>query len=183
VQLWLVMCEDGQISRRRVLWVRPRASFSREVFAKWMVAMADGDLRVSGLLAIPGQELREMASRAGGPGGQHVNKSNTRVTLRWNVRESRALSDRQRQRLLSVLGVRLTRDGDLVVHADRRRSRARNQDDARERVAQLVRDALAERKDRRPTRPSLASKNRVKATKKFRSEVKRSRRRVPRDTN
>ena len=145
--------------------------------------MADDDLEIRGLLTIPEDEIRELASRASGPGGQHVNKSNTRVTLRWNVRQSRALSDRQRQRLLSALKVRLTREGDLIVNADRMRSRARNRDDARDRIVELVSDALAENPVRRATRPSMASKNRMRMGKKQRSEVKRNRRSVSRDAD
>jgi ribosome-associated protein len=144
--------------------------------------MAD-DLGVLGIFTIPGDEIRELASRAGGPGGQHVNKSNTRVTLRWSVRESQALSEPQRRRLLTELGVRLTRDGELIVHRDRRRSRARNRDDARLRIVELVGDALAEDPIRRATRPSKASKARVHAVKKQRSLIKQGRKPVGRDTD
>ncbi len=145
--------------------------------------MTEEGLEVRGLLTIPEEEIRELASRASGPGGQHVNKSNTRVTLRWNVRESRAPSDPQRQRLMSELQARLTRDGDLIVNADRNRSRARNREDARLRIVELVADALAENPIRRATRPSKASKNRVRTSKTQRSEVKRRRRPVSRDTD
>jgi ribosome-associated protein len=145
--------------------------------------MADDDLIVPGLLTIPEDEIRELASRAGGPGGQHVNKSNTRVTLRWNIRGSRALSDRQRQRLLSALKVKLTREGEIVVHADRMRSRGRNRSDARLRIVRLVTDALAENPIRRATRPSKGSINRVRTIKKHRSEVKRNRRPVPKGSD
>ena len=126
-------------------------------------------------LVIPGAELRETASRSSGPGGQHVNKSNTRVTLRWSVADSVALGPNQRRRVLRRLASRSTRDGEVLVHASRHRSRARNRELARERLAELVRDALVVRKPRRPTRQSRASKERGLAAKKHRGAVKRLR--------
>lgn len=145
--------------------------------------MPSDDLDVRGLLAIPEDEIRELASRASGPGGQHVNKSNTRVTLRWSIRESRAPTDRQRQLLLSRLKARLTREGELIVNADRMRSRVRNRDEARQRMVELIAEALEESPIRHATRPSMASKKRVRSGKEQRSEVKRSRRPVSRDSD
>jgi ribosome-associated protein len=136
------------------------------------------DLPVHRGLAIPAGELRESASRAGGPGGQHVNKVSTRVTLRWNAVESAALTPTQLGRLRRRLRTRLTRSGELVVHARRHRSRARNRELARERLARLVREALASHKPRVPTRPSRAARERTLAAKRQRSSVKRSRRPV-----
>ena len=97
--------------------------------------MSERDLPVRRGLAIPAGELRESASRAGGPGGQHVNKVSTRVTLRWNALESAVLTPAQLGRLRRRLRTRLTRNGELVVHARRHRSRARNRELARERLA------------------------------------------------
>jgi ribosome-associated protein len=142
---------------------------------------ADGNLEIDSNLSIPGAEISEAASRSSGPGGQHVNKSNTRVTLRWNIRKSRALSSRQRAQLLKHLRVRLTLEGDLVVNADRTRSRSRNREHARERIIELVREALTEREVRVPTRPSRASKLRVQKAKSIRSAIKSRRGRVSRD--
>ena len=88
--------------------------------------MAREDLRVRRGVVIPEAELRETASRASGPGGQHVNKTSTRVTLRWNAVRSNALSDTQRARVLERLATRITRGGDLVIHAERYRSQSRN---------------------------------------------------------
>ena len=82
------------------------------------------DLRIRRGLVIPAGELRASASRSSGPGGQHVNKSNTRVTLRWNALESAVLTPTQLGRLRRRLRTRLTRNGELVVHARRHRSRA-----------------------------------------------------------
>jgi ribosome-associated protein len=140
--------------------------------------MSERDLPVRRGLAIPAGELRESASRAGGPGGQHVNKVSTRVTLRWNALESAALTPSQLARLRRRLRNRLTRNGELVVHARRHRSRARNRELARERLAQLVREALASPKPRVPTRPSRAARERTLAAKRQRSSIKRSRRPV-----
>lgn len=139
------------------------------------------DLEIDSNLTIPEAEIREAASRASGPGGQHVNKTNTRVTLRWNIRQSRALDGRQRAQLLQRLRVRLTLEGDLLVNADRSRSRARNREDARQRIVELVREALTERVPRVPTRPSRASKLRVQKAKSIRSAIKSRRGRVPPD--
>ena len=138
-------------------------------------ASAHEDLAVRRGLAIPGGELVEQASRAGGPGGQHVNKANTRVTLRWSVAASAALSDEQRARLLARLGGRLTRAGELVVHAADARSRSRNRDHARARLAALVRAALAQRRPRRATTPTAGSRERRLSAKRRRAARKRQR--------
>ena len=136
---------------------------------------AHEDLPIRRGLVIPGAELVEQASRAGGPGGQHVNKSNTRVTLRWSVARSAALSEPLRARLLDRLARRLTRTGELVVHASDARSRARNRDSARTRLAALVCSGLALRRPRRPTGPTRGSRERRLATKRHRSTRKRER--------
>lgn len=143
--------------------------------------MSPADLIVRRDLVIPAGELRESASRAGGPGGQHVDKTSTRVTLRWRVTESAALTAVQRARLLRRLASRLTRRGELVVHARRFRSRPRNRELARERIAELVRDALAIRRPRLATRASRAARARALDAKKRRAAVKRQRRPVDRD--
>jgi ribosome-associated protein len=141
----------------------------------------EDDLAVRRGLVIPAAELRESASRASGPGGQHVNKSNTRVTLRWSVAESEVLTAAQRRRIVERLGTRVTRAGDLVVHAATRRSRARNRALARERLAELVRDALRTRAPRVATRPSARAAARGLEAKRRRGATKQSRRRVRRE--
>lgn len=133
------------------------------------------DLEIGQGLQIPAAELRQSASRSSGPGGQHVNKSATRVTLRWNVRESGALDEAQRARVCSELAARLTRTGELVVHAEASRSRARNLEAAQARMAELVADALEVPRSRRPTRPTAASRGRRLDAKRQRSDLKRSR--------
>jgi ribosome-associated protein len=132
-------------------------------------------LQVRPGLQIPEDELSEQASRAGGPGGQKVNKTSSRVTLRWSVANSAALSERQRARLLARLGPRLTRDGDLVLHAQRSRSQAGNRELARARLVELVRAALVERAPRRATQPTRASRERKLDAKRRRSVRKRER--------
>ncbi len=135
------------------------------------------DLRVHRGLVIPAGELRASASRSGGPGGQHVNKSNTRVTLRWNIETSKALSDRQRALLRSRLDHRLTRGGELMLHAGRARSRARNLESARERLVEIVADGLATARARIATKASAGARKRQAQLKKHRSAVKSQRRR------
>ncbi len=139
------------------------------------------DLKVSDDLVIDAAELREAATRSGGPGGQHVNKTSTRVTVRWNVEGSACLTPSQRERLLDRLAARVTRTGDLVVHADTSRSQLRNREDARTRIAEIVRAALEVQAPRRPTAPSRASRRRRTDEKTRRGAVKRSRRGVSSD--
>jgi ribosome-associated protein len=135
-------------------------------------------LEVRSDLLIPEAELDEQATRASGPGGQKVNKTSSRVTLRWSVATSAALDDRQRARLLARLSSRLTRDGELVLHAQRSRSQAQNREHARARLVELVRGALAERTPRRATAPTRGSRERTLAAKRRRSAHKQTRARI-----
>ncbi len=137
--------------------------------------MSGEALEVRGDLRIPAEEIHESASRSSGPGGQHVNKTETRVTLRWNVAESRVLGEERRSRLLSRLSARITNRGHLVVHAQRFRSRGRNRALARERLAELVRDALRQRRARVPTRPTRAGRERRLDAKRRQGALKRGR--------
>ena len=132
-------------------------------------------------VVIPASELEETASRSGGPGGQHVNKSNTRVTLRWCLRESSVLDPVARRRVEERLGARVTRAGELIVHAGTHRSRERNRALARERLAELVRNALRTRVPRVPTRAGAGVRARGREDKRRHSATKRARRRVRRD--
>jgi ribosome-associated protein len=100
------------------------------------------------------------------------------VTLRWSVEESGVLSNAQRARLCERLASRLTRRGAIVVHADATRSRSRNRQLARERLASLVRDGLATRRSRRATRPGSAARGRRMDAKRRRGHVKQTRGRV-----
>lgn len=143
--------------------------------------MRRAELRIHRNLVIPASELVESASRAGGPGGQHLNKTSTRVTLRWNVRDSAALGSGQRARLLARLGPRVTRSGDVLVHAGRFRSRAKNREAARARLAEIVREALRVTRRRVPTSAGKAARERRLQEKKHRSAIKRARSRPRND--
>ncbi|MEN8376157.1 MAG: alternative ribosome rescue aminoacyl-tRNA hydrolase ArfB [Gemmatimonadota bacterium] len=123
-------------------------------------------------------ELAFRATRSGGPGGQHVNTSATRVELSWDIAESPSLSEELRGRLLEKLGNRLHGEGVLRVVSARTRSQLRNRDAALERMRELVGGALQERRKRRPTRPSRAARERRLAEKKKRAARKKDRRPV-----
>jgi ribosome-associated protein len=132
-------------------------------------------LRVTHSVAIPRAELEARASRAGGAGGQHVNTSSTRVELRWNVVTSRALDEASRARILSKLSTRIDGSGVLRVVASKRRSQLQNREQAEERLAELVREALATPKPRRKTKPTRASKEKRLESKKRNADRKRDR--------
>ena len=139
--------------------------------------MSDGDIIITPALTIPRAELQFRASRAGGPGGQHVNTSSTRVELLWDLSHSTVVSDEQRGRLLTKLAARLDAAGMVRVVASDRRSQSQNRDAAAERLAVLVRQALVVPRKRRPTRPTRASREQRLADKRRRGERKRDRRR------
>jgi ribosome-associated protein len=124
---------------------------------------------------IPGWELWFTASLSGGPGGQHANKTNSRVSLHWSVISTTVLDERQRIRVMRRLASRIDNDGVLAVHADDTPSQHRNKEFARERLAALVADALVVRKRRRATRPSRASQRRRVDAKKKRGALKKQR--------
>lgn len=132
-------------------------------------------------LVLPESELLVEVSRAGGPGGQNVNKVATRVTLRWSVVGSRVLDDAARARLLQALAHRLTRSGEVVVHASATRSQVDNRRAARERLAELLRQALFVPRERRKSRPTRASKTRRLEGKQRRSAIKQRRQRPAHD--
>ena len=127
---------------------------------------------------VPEREIAFQASRAGGPGGQHVNKTATKVELRWNVRTSAGIPEEARARLLTALASRLDMDGTLRVVAGGSRSQAANREEALQRLQAIVAKALAPRKKRRPTKPSTASKARRIEEKKKRGAEKRLREKI-----
>lgn len=141
----------------------------------------DGRLRVNGRIAIPPHELELRASRAGGPGGQHVNTSSTRVEATWCVTTSGALDEASRTLLLEKLSSRLDSTGTLRVVAADTRSQAQNRALALQRLASTVAAALVIPKKRRPTKPTRSSKVARLETKKRRSTQKRNRRWKPDD--
>ncbi len=133
-------------------------------------------LGVNADLAIPRTELVVRATRASGAGGQHVNKTATRVEVTWNVADSPSLSEEQRTRIRTRLASRISDDGELRVVASDTRSQLQNRELAESRLADIVRRALAVPKPRRKTRPSRASKQARLTDKRITSEKKRSRR-------
>jgi ribosome-associated protein len=136
-------------------------------------------LDIDGQLAIPDDELVEKFVRAAGPGGQNVNKVASAVELRFDIARSRALPEPLRERLLARRDRRLTDDGVLVIQANRFRDQSKNRDDARMRLADILRAAQVVPKRRVATRPTRASKERRIEAKKSRASVKRNRGRTP----
>lgn len=136
----------------------------------------EGRLAVNARVAIPAHELTVRASRAGGPGGQHVNTTSSRIEVVWDLRRSVALSDDQRARLEEKLASKLDSSGSLRVVAADTRSQAQNRVLALGRLAAVVRAALVVPKVRRKTKPTRGSKEARLETKKRRSSTKRDRR-------
>ncbi|MEJ2678897.1 MAG: alternative ribosome rescue aminoacyl-tRNA hydrolase ArfB [Gemmatimonadota bacterium] len=133
------------------------------------------DIPIHSRLTIPASELRFRASRSGGPGGQHVNTSSTKVELLWDVAGSPSLSEQQRARLLKRLSTRIDADGVLHLTEGGSRSQHQNREAVTERFALLVRKALRRKKRRIPTKPTKASKERRLESKKKRSRKKKLR--------
>lgn len=132
-------------------------------------------LTISRAISLPESELTERFLRADGPGGQHVNRTESAVELRFDVIHSPSLPEPVRARLLARRDRRLTADGVLVIQARRFRDQARNRDDARERLVEIVRGVLLPPKPRVATRPTRASKERRLAGKQQRGQIKRNR--------
>src|SRR5580698_10398696 len=132
-------------------------------------------LRVTGHIEIDEREIEEQFVRASGPGGQNVNKLSTAVQLRFDVRHSPSLPGDVRARLERLAGSRLTRDGVLVIIAQRHRTQVRNREDALQRLIDLTKQAAIAPIKRRATRPTKASRERRIEGKKRRSGIKRLR--------
>ncbi|HEX5305220.1 MAG TPA: alternative ribosome rescue aminoacyl-tRNA hydrolase ArfB [Dyella sp.] len=136
-------------------------------------------LEISRTVAIPESELVERFLRADGPGGQHVNRTESAVELRFDVMHSPSLPDPLRERLLARRDRRLTDDGVLVIQGRRFRDQGRNRDDVRERLVEIIRDQLVPPKKRVATKPTRGSKERRLAGKQQRSKIKQGRSRKP----
>jgi ribosome-associated protein len=142
--------------------------------------VADG-IAVTDTVVIPRTELTAKATRSGGPGGQHVNTSSTRIELVWNIDRTSALDDDTRARVRARLGSRVDAEGNVRIVASESRSQRRNRDEAEARLAALVRRALAVPRARRATRPTAASVAQRLDEKRRRSRLKAERRRHPKD--
>ena len=135
-------------------------------------------IRINAEIALEEREIEESFLRSPGPGGQNVNKLETAVQLRFDVRRSSSLPEPVRRRLESLAGRRLTGEGVLVLTAHRHRTRERNRADALERLVELIRKAAVPPVPRRPTRPTTASKQRRLEAKKRRGRNKQLRRQI-----
>jgi ribosome-associated protein len=133
------------------------------------------DLHIDASLVIPGEELSWHAVRASGPGGQNVNKVSTKVVLRFDVDASRVLSNAVKLRLKKLNAGRLDAEGWIVIRSQHTRNRIRNLEDARQRLAQLIREAKHVPKRRRATKPSRAARRRRVEAKRRQGDKKRDR--------
>ena len=136
-------------------------------------------IRITPSISIAERELEEHFIRAPGPGGQNVNKLASAVELRFDVRRSPSLPEDVRARLERLAGSRLTREGVLVIDAHRHRTQARNRQDARERLVDLIRRAAVAPVARRTTKPTAGSREQRLESKKRRSTIKSLRRTKP----
>ena len=129
-------------------------------------------MRISDDLDIDESEIEERFIRASGPGGQHVNKTESAVQLRFDLAGNTSLPEAAKRRLVRLAGSRMTKEGGLVIRADTHRERERNRAAARDRLRRLIEQALIAPKPRKKARPSLASIKRVKAAKGQKSQTK-----------
>lgn len=140
-----------------------------------MPSSLENSVFVNGSLSIPRDELDVRVSRSSGAGGQHVNKTSSRVEIFWNIDKSRAVTAEQRARLLDKLASRLTSDGSVRVVASDTRSQTRNRELAEQRLAELVARSLIIPRKRKPTKPSKAAKEARLEAKRHQSSKKRER--------
>lgn len=133
------------------------------------------DLIIQSYCTISAKELITQVSTSSGPGGQHVNKTSTKVTLRWNIRTSSSISETQRRRIFQQIGNKINKRNELVVHCDETRSQHTNHQLVREKFVRILSSALHKPKKRKATRPTRSSIERRLKAKKRRSEIKKNR--------
>ncbi|HEX4068779.1 MAG TPA: alternative ribosome rescue aminoacyl-tRNA hydrolase ArfB [Candidatus Babeliales bacterium] len=133
------------------------------------------DLFIKNGITIPEHELEISTSRSGGAGGQHVNKTETRITVRWNATTTTALSDEQKNYLLEKLQSQLTSNGDIVVHNSESRSQQQNKKNALNNLTAIIRNALHKPKKRVATKISKALKEARLKSKAHRGKIKEMR--------
>jgi ribosome-associated protein len=138
-------------------------------------------LAVNATIAIPADEFQWSYARAGGPGGQNVNKVSSKAVLRWNVATTPSLPEHVKSRLISLNQNRMTTTGDLLITGQRFRDQERNRQDCLEKLAEMIRDAATLPMTRRATRPTKGSHRRRLADKKRRSAIKSGRKLTPDD--
>lgn len=136
------------------------------------------DLVINDRLTVPARDLSWTASRASGPGGQNINKVSTKVTLRFDLRGTEALTRAQKLRLRKLAGKRVDAQGALVLNAQAERSQRQNLERARDRLRQLIGKALVSPKRRVATKPSHTAKRKRLENKRKRSKQKKTRARV-----
>ncbi len=134
------------------------------------------DLYVHPSLTIPDSELTVTASRSSGPGGQNVNKVNSKVTLRWAPEQSAVIDPQWRERFVQRFSNRINNEGELVLHSDRHRDQPSNLADVRYRLIEMLLEVRKPPQKRKRTRPTLGSKRRRLKNKKEHSQKKQSRR-------
>ncbi len=138
-------------------------------------------IQVTRSIAIDEREIEESFTRSSGPGGQHVNTTDSAVMLRFDVWNSPSLPDMVKQRMSVLAGSRLSKDGVLTLRGDGSRSQEMNRREVRERLVALIQEATIVPKKRRPTKPSKSAKARRVDEKKGRSSIKAGRGRVALD--
>tara|TARA_Y100000590_G_scaffold333176_2_gene378917 strand:- start:10733 stop:11161 length:429 start_codon:yes stop_codon:yes gene_type:complete len=138
-------------------------------------------LDVNDRISIPLRELEFEFSRSGGPGGQNVNKTNTRASLRWNVTATHSLPHSVKERFRKKYNRRISQKGDFVLHSQRFRDQGKNVADCLSRLREMILSVSVSPKKRVPTRPTRASKERRLGTKKRKADQKRLRRSPEKD--